>query len=148
MTRTNGREIERTLLLDESFRRTLRMYLEGAYTRDDNPTSQLIQQLAAICPRLFSVFLNLPLIRRAPDQPLEFAYTLGGSSVSAYVEIKTFRPCVPSDIIPKVKLSSVAVDHEFLRLLRAGYCDYDIVTVTDPGSFALKCFGQVSFFEM
>jgi hypothetical protein len=91
---TNGKEVERPLLLEESFRRTLRLYLEGAYSHEEMATTDTIKKAAEQCPLVFVKLFHLPLvakilgrvlsIRKAPPQnalpvPGEVSQTVAAS---------------------------------------------------------------------
>jgi hypothetical protein len=60
-TRSNGREIERTLMFEISFRRTLRLYFEGTYL-EDMAIISIVRRAAEKCPSIFASIFNIPLI--------------------------------------------------------------------------------------
>ncbi|KAJ5146645.1 uncharacterized protein N7515_001209 [Penicillium bovifimosum] len=136
----NGVEVERTLLLEESFRRTLRFYVEGSFSHDDQRTTLTIQQAAQRCPLVFASLFHMPVSdlglhiggSTSPTEDQDQAHDMTDSEL--YSEIKVPIPSGPND--------------PFVKELRGAYREeYSRPHVTTPGKYAPHWYKKVSFFH-
>ncbi|KAJ6185889.1 hypothetical protein N7519_007190 [Penicillium mononematosum] len=147
----NGTEVERTLLLEESFRRTLRFYLEGAYLNEDQVTTQTIQDAAMECPLVFRSLFHIDLPQAGHGHHDSKSSGINRLLPEGYSALKLLLPCsgstIPGFTIPSY-LSAVRVRHPFVDSLRGAYRDeYNKPYVSDPGKYVPRWYKKTSFYH-
>ncbi|KAJ5855191.1 hypothetical protein N7534_007734 [Penicillium rubens] len=145
----NGTEVERTLLLEESFRRTLRFYVEGAYSNEDLVTTQKIQEAASECPQVFRSLFHIDLQQAGQGQHDSDSSGVNRCAPEGYSAIKLLLPCsgttIPGFTI-RSHLATVGVRHPFVDSLRGAYGDeYNMPHVSDPGKYVPRWYKKTSF---
>jgi hypothetical protein len=133
------------LLLEESFRRILRRYLEGVYAQEDASTTAIVQQAAQKCPTVFATLFNLPLVDRGLDNQVSILKT------ELFQDIRLWEPCSPTSSkqfnVP-TRIYDLPVNHSFLQLLRSAYTrEYQFENVSSPGQRPIHWYNKISFFH-
>lgn len=120
VAKSNGRGVERTLLQEECFRRTLRLYLEAAYEHDDPGATRVIQQAADEYPTVFSNLFNLAFVGNNSESNM-----LGYErAISLFLDIKLCSKCTTKilwQLNIALQLSKMSINHCFIQLLRQAY---------------------------
>ena len=149
MLRTNKHNIEKVLLQQESFRRTLLLLLDGAFARDESALSEALQALYQRCPLVFQDYLGLsyPEPEESSDESdatEEFASTQGHTNIRPWRQISAKEICRRFNIT--VRLSNVGLMHPFCIMLRHAYdSDYKRPHVLDLGAKAMQWWQKVTF---
>ncbi len=153
--RTNHRDVEKVLLQRESFCRTIRLILEGAYEADEPRLSSVTRQLYLSCPQVLNNLLqptqyshdilnhddddqddeddHRPFWNSPEHRQLSFSHSIPAKKVLERMRIP-------------VRLSTLPNLHPFLKELRHAYAqDYKKNSVLEPGPNPLKWFSKLSY---
>lgn len=150
MQRTNKREVEKVLLRQESFRRTLLLLVEGVFTDEEPDLSAKILAMYHRCPLVFKDYLQLSdyvfddLDSDDETELSEFA------SMGCYRNIRPWSFMTGKNIQQKfqipLRLSNLPIMHPFAQLLRYAYeLDYNRPYVLNLGTIPTKWCQKFSF---
>jgi hypothetical protein len=146
--RSNSRDVEKILLLEETFRRTLQLYLNGSYP-EDRDTSERIQLLYRVCPSVFNslVFHSSP---SNSDDFDEVEADISIHNIHLYHSILLWKPFTRKTAESRfgfgMNLSKLNVMHPFLSQLRTAFAsDYNESSATELGHYAIKWYFKVTF---
>ncbi|KAI2725214.1 hypothetical protein CBS147354_5167 [Penicillium roqueforti] len=151
VTRCNGREIERTLLLEESSRRTLGIYLEGAFAAEDAPTTAMIQQAAKKCPSVFADLYNNPLVDRMEKENIRPSNMRKFAEAALHHDIRMWVSRTSNSVTEielRTRLCDLPISYPFLQKLRHAYAEeYQIENLSSPGSYPIHWYDKASFYQ-
>ena len=153
MQRTNKRDVEKVLLRQESFRRTLLLLIEGVFNEEEPDISTKILDMYHHCPLVFNDYLRLSdYVPDDPDDPDldNETETREFTSVGCCRNIETRSFMTGKDIQQKfqipLRLSKLPIIHPFAQLLRYAYeLDYDRPNILNLGTTPTKWCQKLSF---
>ena len=169
--RTNKREVEKTLLQQESFRRTLILLLDGAFAGDEPKLSSDIQIMYAQCPLVFQKYLHTSASEELGSQENESQenesqenesqedesqenetdHDGGIEPTKKYHDVRLWKLISSKEIEKRfqlsVRLHKLPVDDPLGAHVRHAYnIDYQEPYVTHLTTFATKWYQKASFF--
>ena len=146
--RTNKREVEKTLLQQESFRRTLILLLDGAFADDEPKLSSDIQFMYAQCPLVFQKYLHTSMpeelgSQENEGQENETDHDGGIEPTKKYHDIRLWKFISSKEIEKRfqlsVRLHKLPVNDPLGAHVRHAYnIDYQEPYVTHLTAFATK----------
>lgn len=152
MAKTNNREIEYTLLFQDSFRHTFRLYRDSAYNQIDSFGAAIIKEAIHQCP---SVFNKLLTESPAPSQEIESpiqdqeAESQDMADSPLHKNTRVWAQATVFELrISNIQNCLYQLDptHPFIRQLYKTYmADYKMISVTNPGDKAIRWFRKLSF---
>ncbi|OJD23459.1 hypothetical protein ACJ73_05183 [Blastomyces percursus] len=148
--RTNHRDVEKTLLLQESFRRTLQLVLGGSFHSSDLRLTQKIQELYTVCPALFNNLLRMDQ-EEADEDDDSPNYSVKLEPTKYHMNPKIFGRLSSSKMSEKVgiqftNLSKLELLHPFLNKLRESYdADWNKPSVLEPGHRPILFYNKLTF---
>jgi hypothetical protein len=131
--------------MEESFRRTIQLAIDGGLPGQHDICQQVLQ-LSKSCPLIFNSILKTAGNK---DEDID---DFADSDEQDYFPVSLTSTVAPAKImqdfgIPS-RISTLPNMHQFLRQLREAYLkDYGKPSVTEPGSFILKWYHRISFFK-
>lgn len=146
--RTNKRDVEKFLLQQESFRRTLLLLIEGAFAENEPDLSARILDMYYRCPLIFKHYLQLS--DPEPDDHDDETEPEELISLNSFRNIRPWSFMTSREVqqrfqIP-LRLSKLPTEHSFLKLLRDAYeIDYDRQHILNLGTNPTKWCRKVSF---
>nr|KMM66395.1 hypothetical protein CPAG_02734 [Coccidioides posadasii RMSCC 3488] len=146
--RTNKRDVEKVLLMQESFRRTLLLLLEEAFADSEPSLTQYISNLYEHCPTLFAdlLRLNTDLHEDEFEAPDAEGKDIAGEYSPNLWAQQSAGKMVSVLGIPNARLSVLPNLHPFLQKLRYAYKeDWDKPSVVEPGSTAIRFYKNITF---
>jgi hypothetical protein len=155
--RTNKRDVEKVLLRQESFRRTLLLLVEGVFTEEEPDISTKILDMYHHCPLIFNDYLRLS--DYVPDDLDDDLDDLDSDNETVPREFASMGCCrnigarsfiTGKDIQQKfqipLRLSDLPIMHSFAQLLRNAYeIDYGRPNILNLGTTPTKWCQKLSF---
>lgn len=152
MERTNKRDVEKTLLQQESLRRTIQFFLDGSYCDSFPQLSQYIGEAYKICPQVFNKYLgttelrpdNIDNVDDEEENQEDILATEYHSKIHVWKRINSTEVGKVFQI--PVRLGNLDILHPFLNKLREAYRrDYGIHHVSNPGKAPTQWWEKISF---
>lgn len=147
--RTNKRDVEKVLLVQESFKRTLVLLLEGSFADVEPRLTSKLQELQKKCPMLFDNYLRLYpecLDDNTDAQAIDRTniQLIGDYSPNLWAR-QPVREKIPSLGITNARLSALPISDPFLKKLRHAYeKDWNKPHVLEPGSTPIQFFKNIT----
>lgn len=140
--RTNHKDVEKFLLQQESYRKTIELSLYGAFSEEQPELTETLHALYAECPSVFNNLLRLDAV--LPNNDL-------AEAPPSYKSLNVWS-VLPSHIvvgqlnIPSPKLATIGNMHPFIKMLRKAYeIDWCKPSVLEPGPRPIQFYRKVSF---
>ena len=122
--RTNKRDVEKTLLLQESYRRSLQLAIEGSFSETEPALSKELERLYSWCPNVFKDLLQLdweltaeseqePTANKSPSNPtVQFQGLSSHLAVNAWA-VQPAKERIDRIVISTTKLAALSSLHPF-----------------------------------
>ena len=136
--RTNKRDVEKTLLQQETLRRTIQFFIDGSYHDSFPLLSQYISDVYGVCPQVFDNYIGKAESRPDGIDNEDENQENGILATEFHSKIHLWKPINSTEVgkrfrVP-VRLGNLDILHPFLNRLRQAYQqDYGIHHVSNPG---------------
>ncbi|EFW13347.1 conserved hypothetical protein [Coccidioides posadasii str. Silveira] len=150
--RTNKRDVEKVLLIHESFKRTISLTLDGALMESEPYITSQMKQLHRECPILMQDLVRSEHNEQQDDDENadeaddSYATTPFHTLINAYCRLPASRKVMELLGLQSARLSELPVTHPFLQKLRLSYSsDWAYQHMLGRGSTPIRLFQKLTF---